>query len=420
MSTQIKYAYKRHNTWVYRRTYPKALQSVLGSALKQSLKTSDAREAKARVAELNHTYTTIIKEAQAHVLPTPHTASASPAQGPRLAVARPRYQRARLVGDGLVAELAQAYLADVSERLRPGSYKSVRFAMELLTSHLGGRVVGGLTLTHGKEVLGYITQLSPNVRKYRDGKDAGLADLAKLSSEQEGTTLAPQTQARILKQMQQFLEWCVGEGELETNLWKTLKVKDTPEVSPHGVLSDAQVRVLLGAQDRVLHNALLFGLLTGMRSGEICGLMAEDVTAKENLGRFVSIRPNAVRLLKSKAAEREVPLHGILEGLLDAVLPKSGRLFPNLTVDKVVKNYAKLRMRHPELHGTVFHSTRKWFITQCERTGVPEHYTATLVGHHSARSANKLTYGLYSAGISDAQKREIVEGIRLPDSGGAS
>jgi len=73
-----------------------------------------------------------------------------------------------------------------------------------------------------------------------------------------------------------------------------------------------------------------------------------------------------------------------------------------------------LRRRHPELHGTVFHSTRKWFITQCERTGVPEHFTATLVGHHPARSANKLTYGLYSAGISDAQKREIVDGVKVP------
>ena len=81
----------------------------------------------------------------------------------------------------------------------------------------------------------------------------------------------------------------------------------------------------------------------------------------------------------------------------------------------LVKRYAYLRRRHPELRGTVFHSTRKWFITQCERTGVPEHFTASLVGHHSARSANKLTYGLYSAGISDAQKREIIEGIRLPD-----
>ena len=101
--------------------------------------------------------------------------------------------------------------------------------------------------------------------------------------------------------------------------------------------------------------------------------------------------------------------------LLDTALPKTGRLFPYLTVDKVVKRYAKLRQRHPELHGTVFHSTRKWFITQCERTGVPEHFTASLVGHQSARSENKLTYGLYSAGISDEQKREIVEGVRVPE-----
>ena len=414
MSPQIKYAHKSHNTWVYRRTYPKALQPVLGSALKQSLKTSDAREAKARVAELNQTYTTIIKEAQAHVLPTPHTDTPTAPQTPRLAVARPRYQRARLLGERLVADLAQVYLAEVCQRLRPGSYKSVRFALSLLTSHLGRHAVGDLSLTKGKEVLGYITQLSPNVRKYRDGKDAGLVELAKLSSEQEDITLAPQTQARILKQMSQFLDWCVGEGELEANPWDSLRVKDRPDVHPHGMLTEAQVMILLQAKDRVLHSVLLFALLTGMRSGEICGLMAEDVTAKGNLGRFIRIRPNEVRLLKSKAAEREVPLHGVLEGLLDTALPTSGRLFPQLSVDRIVKRYAYLRRRHPELSGTVFHSTRKWFITQCERTGVPEHYTATLVGHHSARSANKLTYGLYSAGISDAQKREIVEGVRLP------
>ena len=135
MSPQIKYAYKTHNTWVYRRTYPKALQPLLGTALKQSLKTGDAREAKLRVAELNQTFTTIIKEAQAHALATPHTDTSTAAQGPRLAVGRPRYQRARLVGERLVAELAQAYLAEVSQRLRPGSYKSVRFALGLLGSH---------------------------------------------------------------------------------------------------------------------------------------------------------------------------------------------------------------------------------------------------------------------------------------------
>ena len=65
-----------------------------------------------------------------------------------------------------------------------------------------------------------------------------MADLARLAQEHEGITLAPQTQARILKQMSQFLDWCVGEGELQANPWEALKVKDRPEVHPHGMLSD--------------------------------------------------------------------------------------------------------------------------------------------------------------------------------------
>ena len=136
--------------------------------------------------------------------------------------------------------------------------------------------------------------------------------------------------------------------------------------------------------------------------------------AKGNLGRFIQIRPNSVRQLKSKASQREVPLHSQLENLLDTTLPTTGRLFPHMSVDWVVRRYARLRRHYPDLGGTVFHSTRKWFITQCERTGTPEHFTASLVGHHSARSANKLTYGLYSAGISDAQKRAIIDQVRLP------
>lgn len=104
-----------------------------------------------------------------------------------------------------------------------------------------------------------------------------------------------------------------------------------------------------------------------------------------------------------------MPLHGILEQRLDTAIPKAGRLFQHLTMD-TVERYAHLRRRHPELHGTMFHSTHKWFITQYERTGVPEHFTASLVGHHSARSANKLTDGLYSAGISDARKRGVWKG----------
>ena len=427
MSTQIKYAYKRHNTWVYRRTYPQHLQYLLGSSLKQSLKTADAKTAKARVAELNQTFTNIVKEADAHVsantgkdpaiIPTACGATADPRPG----IERPRYQPVRLLGDRRLAEVATEYLKYQSERLRPGSYKAIRFATELLVSHLGTTKLGDVTQAQGREVLSLIAQLSPNVRKHAKAKGASLIQLAKLSAELEpGHSLVPQTQGRILKHMLNILDWCVEQGELSTNPWTYLTIREKPEVYPHKVLADEQVVTLLQANDRVLSSALLFGLLTGMRSGEICGLLASDVISKGNLGRFISIQPNKVRQLKSKAAEREVPLHAKLEHLLDTALPKRGRLFPTLSVDKVVKTYAKLRQTYPNLTGTVFHSTRKWFITQCERTGIPEHYTATLVGHHSARSANKLTYALYSGGISDAQKRKIVDGIRLPDWEGMS
>ena len=427
MSTHIKYAYKRHNIWVYRRTYPQHLQHLLGSSLKQSLKTADAKTAKARVVELNQTFTNIVKEAEQHVsantgqtgaiIPTACSATADPRPG----IERPRYHHARFVGERLVKDLAAEYLTYQSERLRPGSYKAIRFATELLVSHLGGTKAGDITQAQGREVLSLIAQLSQNVRKYAKAKEATLIQQAKLSAELEpGRTLAPQTQARIWKHMLQVFDWSVEQGELMINPWEHLTIREKPEVYPHKVLTDDQVATLLQAKDRVLSSALLFGLLTGMRSGEICGLLASDIISKGNLGRFIRTQPNEHRQLKSKAAEREVPLHTKLEHLLDTSLPQQGRLFPTLTVDKVVKAYAKLRQSYPNLAGTVFHSTRKWFITQCERTGVPEHYTATLVGHHSARSTNKLTYALYSGGISDAQKREIVDGMRLPDWEGTS
>lgn len=408
MSTQIKYAYLRHKTWIYRRTYPQRLQGVLGSSLKRSLGTGDARIAQSRVNELNTTYDRIVAEAEEQVRAVPD------GEAIELQVATPSYRRARLIGEQQLSELASTYLEHMAQRLRPGSYKSVRFAMELLTSHLGPQKIGDLTPAQGREVIGLIGALSPNIRKYAEAKGQSLTELADLSRTLEPTSLTPQTQRRIWEQMSAFLDWCVTQGLLEVNRWQGLKVKDPPEPKPHRGLTDTQVHILVGKKHRVLHGALLFGLLAGLRSGEICGLMAEDVLQKGNLGRFVMVRPNGVRLLKSKAAEREVPLHPVLEQYLDMEAPRQGRLFPGHSVDRVVKAYAKLRNLHPELSGTVFHSTRKWFVTQCERTGVPEHFTAALVGHQSARSQNRLTYGLYSAGISDAQKREIIDQLHLP------
>ena len=103
-----------------------------------------------------------------------------------IAVGRPRYQRARLVGERLVADLATEYLAEVSQRLRPGSYKSVRFALDLLTSHLGKHSIGELSLNHERWSWGISPGSIPTC-KYRQGKDAGLVYLANLSVASEDT-----------------------------------------------------------------------------------------------------------------------------------------------------------------------------------------------------------------------------------------
>lgn len=108
------------------------------------------------------------------------------------------------------------------------------------------------------------------------------------------------------------------------------------------------------------------------------------------------------------------PLHSSLTPLL-AALPATGRLFPGLSVNMVTKRFSVLRERVAiQRQGVVFHSSRKWFVTECERAGVPGYFTASIVGHQSARSENGMTYGIYSAGISDEQKQEIVEKVGLP------
>ncbi len=211
--------------------------------------------------------------------------------------------------------------------------------------------------------------------------------------------------------MNHWLETCVYEGHLERNPFKSVLFDQKVRPKPYAVLTDEEVSRLLGAKDE-LYPILLTCLLSGMRAGEAAGLSREDLVAKGNLGCFVHVRPNELRLLKTEAAERLVPVHPALDETLRG-LPSAGPLFPGRTVAQVTKGFAALRKRLAiERPGLVFHSTRKWFVTQCERTGVPEHFTASLVGHQSARSENGLTYGIYSAGISDEQKRSIIDQIR--------
>lgn len=426
MSAHIKYAYLKGHTWLYRRNYPKDVTMVLGQqALKQSLKTGDASTARVRAAETNARYETLV--AQVRARSEEQLSTAGWAEAPETALDRLRatlehsgtvpqrseFTRIKVPEKLAVLDASRAYLRRRSNELRPGGFKSVRYSVGLFVSKYGDRSVCSLTRVDGRDFLTLIAQLSPVIGKSEATRGLSLDQLITYSA--RGTArITVRTQKRIWSQVNHWLDWVVYEGQLEQNPFKSVAFDQRVRPQPYAVLTDEEVSCLLGARDHLLHTILLTCLLTGMRSGEAVGLLREDLVSKGNLGTFVHVRPNALRLLKTDAAERLVPVHPVLDDLFRE-LPSTGPLFPELTVNTVTKQFAVLRRRlQMDRPGVVFHSTRKWFVTQCERTGVPEHFTASLVGHRSARSENGLTYSIYSAGISDQQKRSIVDQIRLP------
>jgi integrase len=430
MTAQIKYAYLKDRTWLYRRNWPVDVALVIGSrAMKQSLKTGNAATARVRAAEVNASFERVVSEVRERAEdalsatevsighPEWQVASQTALQHLRATLepseASVVYRRERQVERVPSSQLARAYLEKRSRELRHGGFKSVRYSVELFASKYGELEVTELTRAEGREFLELVAQLSPTVGRSVEARGLSLDQLVVKSSSVKARITA-RTQRRIWAQVNHWLDWCVYEGHLEANPFRSVRFDQKVRSNPYAVPTDAEVVRLLGAYEPVLRPLLLICLLSGMRAGEAAGLLREDLVLKGRQGLFFHVRPNTVRLLKTSTAERLVPVHPELVPVL-AELPKTGQLFPDLSVNCVTKRFMELRRQSQlERPGLVFHSTRKWFVTQCERAGVPEHWTASLVGHQSARSENGLTYGIYSAGISDQQKRSIIDQIKLP------
>lgn len=425
-SATIRYAYLKGQTWLYRRNYPKEVAALIGQqALKQSLKTSDAKVARQRAAEVNTHYESTVEQALSGALSLPRVATSDAGDWStpsEVALARlranlqhsepARYQittQTRMTVD----QAARRYLMLRQNELRPSGFKSVRYSVELFQSMYGGQKLVELSREEGRGFLSMIALLNPHLGKSERTRGLSLSDAVEWSKSR-ADRITGRTQRRIWSQVNHWLNWCVYEGELGVNPFASVRFEVKVKHQPYAVPIDDEVKRLLGLNDPAIGKVLLMCLLSGMRAGEAAGLLREDLVAKGNLGHFFHVQPNRLRLLKTDTAERTVPVHAALETVLSD-LPSSGPLFPNLTVNDITKRFAKVRRALGlERPGLVFHSTRKWFITQCERTGVPEHFTASIVGHKSARSENGITYSIYSAGISDEQKRDIVDQIRLP------
>jgi integrase len=162
------------------------------------------------------------------------------------------------------------------------------------------------------------------------------------------------------------------------------------------LFADAKLAIKPGHHDNqtALPWLTLLGLYSGARIEELAQLSASDVRQEHGV-TVLDIHARNGNHLKSKSAERIVPLHSAVigAGFLKYVraLPKTGKLFPGLKGrasrggklgTNVAEAFGRWRKRVGiDRKGLVFHSLRHNTAEALERAGVEESDVARVLGH---------------------------------------
>jgi integrase len=159
-----------------------------------------------------------------------------------------------------------------------------------------------------------------------------------------------------------------------------------------------------------LANLIVFGAYTGARIEEIGRIEPGDTIFDKN-GEPIGFHiPKA----KSVAGVRDVPLHPSLIPLYkhlctqapanDGYLFKGGRNKYGIRLDRLSKQFGRMKTKaeFSELH--VFHSIRHTVTTELHRAGVGLEVLPYIVGHEN----KSFTLSVYSAGCSFEQKQEAI------------
>lgn len=172
------------------------------------------------------------------------------------------------------------------------------------------------------------------------------------------------------------------------------------------------------AHRQQLLDAIKISLLSGMRMVEVISLWVEEV----HDGVF------DVQQGKTDAAARKVPIHPDLAEVVERRTRDKGPrdwLFQELRIENDPGDTFGKRFRRYRLHLGVddkregkrrslvnFHSARRWFTTEARHAGHPKETIGDVIGHHADKK--DITFGVYTKGASEAQRRACVESVRLP------
>ena len=322
-----------------------------------------------------------------------------------------------------IEQLVPKFVAEVEKtrRLRPKRLMDLSTALKLLARYVGeSRPVNQITKKDLGEFRSLLTKLPAHFTKRFRGLD--LAAIIAKAEECNLPTLTPQTiNVKYLAIVRDFFDWCVSCGVVDENPAKDVRVKQAKVrmtrtrgtfKSHHlvrlfsaplytGCRSDG--RIYEPGDHRVRDHRYwlpLLGLWTGARLGELCQLLVSDVREIDGVW-CIEIKAGGEKHVKSRAAERRVPVHPelIRLGLVEHVrqLQREGivRLFPEIepgaggylsdTTSKWFKRFLRHTLGEEEIgaDGLMFHSFRHTVKDALRAAGVDERVQDALLGHET-------------------------------------
>ena len=272
-----------------------------------------------------------------------------------------------------------------------------------------------------KETLGKLPANRNKIEKYRD------KTIDKIISMPDVKPMAVNSVNKNIRRLGQLFKWAVQNGYIERNIVERMSLPETKRQDKYREVFDKEDLAKIFSspihkKKEYLHSYYywlpLLGLYTGARIEELCSLYLEDFKVEHRIN-IISINSNHDKKLKSKAAERLIPVHPELEklGLLKHVdklrIKKEKQLFPELPRQRdgysqtPSKWFGKFKIKVGiTSQFKVFHSFRHTVANTLKQADVPRDQAAEILGHDRGKD---VTYGRYGKPSEAKRQLEVIK-----------
>ena len=209
---------------------------------------------------------------------------------------------------------------------------------------------------------------------------------------------APATIRNIVVDISSLFNWAEGRGYIDKNPFQKLNLPKNNNTTPQRrPWKDEDLMLFLQSDkiDRIVFEATVVAMYSGMRLSEICNIQNKNIENK-----CFHIEKG-----KTKASTRVIPVHPMIQSIIDSLRASSKDEFlikginsggyDNKRSWNFQKKLGRLRKKIGIPKGINFHTLRNTFATHMENLGIPRNHISQLMGHEDSNMA--LT--VYSGGL---------------------